>query len=75
MLRKETDVDYTSLSDVELLRRIVGPRVAERIYKGALSPLFSAEPKLGGREKLLAAGAEGGAATGTTIGIGANAAV
>lgn len=48
-------MDYTSLSDVELLRRIVGPRVAERIYKGALSPLFSPESKLGGREKLLAA--------------------
>ena len=52
---KEPDVDYTRLSDVELLRRIVGPRVAERIYKGALAPLFSPEPKPGGREKLLAA--------------------
>jgi len=48
-------VDFTRLSDVELLRRIVGPRVAERIYQGALAPLFSPDHKPGGREKLLAA--------------------
>ena len=33
-------MDYSSLSDVELLARIVGPRVAGRIYQGALAPLF-----------------------------------
>jgi hypothetical protein len=38
-------VDYSSLPDVELLRRIVGPRVAERICKGALTPLFSPDAK------------------------------
>ena len=52
---KEPDVDYTRLSDIDLLRRVVGPRVAERIYKGALAPLFSPEPKPGGHAKLLAA--------------------
>jgi DNA repair protein RadC len=48
-------VDYTTVSDVELLRRIVGTRAAERIYKGALAPLFSPENKPSGREKLVAA--------------------
>jgi hypothetical protein len=45
-------VDYTPLSDIELLRYIVGARVAERIYKGALAPLFTSETKLAGRDKL-----------------------
>jgi DNA repair protein RadC len=53
--RKEVNVDYTTLSDIELLRCIVGPRVAERIYKGALAPLFKSDKKPGGRDKLIAA--------------------
>ena len=48
-------MEYSSLSDVELLARIVGPRVAGRIYQGALAPLFSAGKGPKGREKLLAA--------------------
>jgi len=48
-------VDYTSISDVELLRRIVGRRAADRIYKGKLAPLFSPDQRPAGREKLLAA--------------------
>lgn len=48
-------MDYRNLSDVELLARIVGPRVANRIYQGALAPLFAADKGPKGREKLLAA--------------------
>ena len=48
-------MEYSSLSDVELLARIVGPRVARRIYQGALAPLFAADKGPKGREKLLAA--------------------
>ena len=48
-------MDYSGLSDVELLGRIVGPRVAVRIYQGALAPLFAADKGPKGREKLLAA--------------------
>jgi DNA repair protein RadC len=48
-------MDYTSLSDVELLGYIVGPRVARRIYQGALVPLFASDKEPAGREKLLAA--------------------
>ena len=44
---EESGMDYSSLSDVQLLARIVGPRVAGRIYQGALAPLFS--PDKGGR--------------------------
>ncbi len=53
--RKEVNVDYTTLSDVELLRCIVGARVAERIYKGALAPLFKSAKKPAGRDRLIAA--------------------
>ena len=48
-------MEYSTLSDVELLARIVGPRVAGRIYQGSLAPLFSAGKGSKGREKLLAA--------------------
>jgi DNA repair protein RadC len=48
-------MDYSSLSDVELLGRIVGPRVAARIYEGALAPLFATDKGPKGRGKLLAA--------------------
>ena len=48
-------MDCTRLSDVELLRRIVGARLAEKLYQGALAPLFSPDHKPAGREKLLAA--------------------
>jgi DNA repair protein RadC len=48
-------MDYSSLSDVELLAQIVGPRAARRIYQGALAPLFSSEKGPEGCEKLLAA--------------------
>ena len=52
---EESDMDYSSVSDVELLARIVGPRVAGRIYQGALAPLFSPDKGPNGREKLLVA--------------------
>lgn len=48
-------MDYSRLSDVELLGHIVGPRIAVRIYQGALAPLFAAGGAPKGREKLLAA--------------------
>jgi hypothetical protein len=48
-------MDYSSLSDVELLARIVGPRVAGRIYQGALAPPLSPDKGPNGRETLLVA--------------------
>ncbi len=48
-------MDYSRLSDVDLLGRIVGARVAARIYEGALAPLFAADKGPKGRDKLLAA--------------------
>lgn len=48
-------MDYGNVSDVDLLARVVGPRVARRLYQGALAPLFAADSGPNGREKLLAA--------------------
>ena len=49
-------MDYRNLSDLELLARIVGPRTAERLYRGTLVRLFSLEEKHGpALEKLLVA--------------------
>jgi DNA repair protein RadC len=48
-------MDYTTLSDAELLARVVGARTAARIYQGALAPLFCSPEIPDGRDKLLAA--------------------
>ncbi len=54
-MEKDSDMNYTSLSDVELLGHVVGPRVAARIYQGAVAPLFSSDKEPTGREKIFAA--------------------
>ena len=46
---------HANLSDVELLKTLVGPRRATRIYQGTLAPLFACGDDDGTREKLLAA--------------------
>jgi len=48
-------MNYSCLSEVELLGYVVGRRTAARLYQGALAPLFAEGDEPKGREKLLAA--------------------
>ncbi len=45
--------DFTTLSNMELLAVVVGPREALRLYRGALSPLFASGTEQGQSTKRL----------------------
>ena len=40
-------LELTSLSDIELLRKLIGARQSSRLYRGTLQPLFAMEPEVG----------------------------
>src|SRR5690242_11906476 len=53
---EDTTMDMQHLSDRELLAAIVGPHAANKLYHGALAPLFEdTAPLTSHHEKLLAA--------------------
>jgi len=51
-------MDYQALTDLELLRRLIGTREADRLYDGTLTPLFASAPKGSLRHQRLGAAHE-----------------
>lgn len=51
-------MDYSSLTNFELLTRVVGVRAAKRMYRGELAPLFMPQTDVSRRHMQLAAAAE-----------------
>ncbi len=51
-------MDYSSLSNIDVLARVIGSRAAKRLYRGALAPLFAAEANGSRKRQQLAAAAE-----------------
>lgn len=45
-------MDMQRLSDWELLTELIGPKTAERLYRGSLTPLFTKETMTRGHRKL-----------------------
>jgi DNA repair protein RadC len=59
-LERTTDMEYeyTMLSTIELLEKVVGPRAAKRLYRGSLQPLFEPSKALNRYHLRLAAARE-----------------